>query len=150
MIGLSLCCAAVGTALGMQFTVVGLIFAAFLAFVVIGGFEIAAHWGVLATAMVLVMSLVTLELGYFVGSYFGQSQSEADDAVDAALPSLVQPFWCSNRTAGDADSPHCDFVRKKSSLHEIQSDLRKTAPRNGAQFAKSILHPACPLRCSAR
>ena len=72
MIALSLGCAAVGTALGMRFTVVGLIFAAFLAFFLVGGFGIAANWGVLATAMALAMSLVTLELGYFVGSYFGR------------------------------------------------------------------------------
>jgi len=54
--------------LGMRVTVVGLIVAAFLAFVLIGCFGIAANWGVLATAMALVTSLVTLELGYFVGA----------------------------------------------------------------------------------
>ena len=72
MIALSLCCAAVGTALGMRFTVVSLIFATFLAFVLIGWFGIAANWGVLVMAMALVTSLVTLELGYLVGCFFGR------------------------------------------------------------------------------
>jgi hypothetical protein len=72
MLALSLCCAAAGTALGMRFTVVGLIFATFLTFVLISYFGIAANWSVLLTAMALVTSLVTLELGYFIGGYFGR------------------------------------------------------------------------------
>ena len=72
MIASSLCCAAIGTALGMRFTVVSLILAAFLAFVLIGCCGIATNWGVLNTAMALVTSLVGLELGYFIGCYVGR------------------------------------------------------------------------------
>jgi hypothetical protein len=72
VIALSLCCAAVGTAFGIRFTVVALILAAFLTSILIPCFGIAANWSLLTTAMAVATSLVTLELGYFAGSYFGR------------------------------------------------------------------------------
>jgi hypothetical protein len=56
----------------MRYTVVGLIFATFLIAGLIGCFGIAAKWGVLVTAMALMTSVVTLQLSYFVGCFFGR------------------------------------------------------------------------------
>jgi hypothetical protein len=72
MIAATLCCAVVGTALGTRFTAVALIMAAVIALVLIGFIGIAAKWGALTTLGTLATGVVALELGYFVGCYFGR------------------------------------------------------------------------------
>jgi len=72
MIAATLCCAVAGTALGMRFTAVALIMAAVIALVLIGFMGIAAKWGALATLGTLATGVVALELGYFIGCYFGR------------------------------------------------------------------------------
>jgi hypothetical protein len=72
MIAATLLCAVVGTALGMRFTVVALIVAAVMASVLIGCIGIAAQWGAVATLATLATGVVALELGYFIGCYFGR------------------------------------------------------------------------------
>jgi hypothetical protein len=72
MIAATLFCAVVGTALGMRFSVVALIMAAVIASVLIGCIGIAAQWGALATLGTLATGVVALELGYFMGCYFGR------------------------------------------------------------------------------
>jgi hypothetical protein len=72
MIAATLCCAVFGTALGMRFTAVALIMAAVVALVLIGFIGTAAKWGALTTLGTLATGVVALELGYFIGCYFGR------------------------------------------------------------------------------
>jgi hypothetical protein len=72
MISATLCCAVFGTVLGMRFTAVALIMAAVIALVLIVFIGLAAKWGALTTLGILVTGVVALELGYFVGCYFGR------------------------------------------------------------------------------
>ena len=138
MIALSLCCAAVGTALGMRFTVVGLIFAAFLAFCPESvGFGIAANWGVLATAMALATSLVTLELGYLVGSYFGRWFVHWRPTMrwTPRLPGLVhRQFRCTNAEGWPGLPVVRRHVRPRSERSRACTKSKrrsvKPAPRN--------------------
>ncbi len=65
MLAISLCCAAVGMAMGARFRILILGPAAVLALVTTICFGVAARWGFREVAITSVSSLAALQLGYF-------------------------------------------------------------------------------------